>query len=168
MSRMNNYMVKVMRPLAGSMLLWCAFVPAVAAQVRITVPSKSFPVTEKITATVQNDGEQPVTICVESGQISKSGKTAVSTPVPFLIEGKVHETSWKPLLVSPEGSGSHSAAVLEAKQSLPFPFWPPTKGELRLQLRYWQGAHPEMDCAHPPAGSHNAKPATFKVQAKSE
>jgi hypothetical protein len=160
--------MNMLRAIAASIILWSAFVPRLSAQVRVTVPSKKFTTDEKIVATVQNDGDQPVTLCVASGQMSRTGQSAVSTPVPFLIEGKVHETSWKPLLVSPEGSGSQSAAVLEAKQSLPFPFWPPAKGELRLQLRYWQGAHPEMHCAHPPAGSHNAKPATFKVHAKSE
>ena len=160
--------MNMLRAIASAVILWSAFVPRLSAQVRVTVPAKKFTTSDKITATVENDGDQPVTMCVESGQISKTGQAVVSSPVPFLIEGKVHETSWKPLLVSPEGGGSHSVAVLQAKQSLPFPFWPPTKGELRLQLRYWPGAHPEMDCAHPPAGSHNAKPATVKIYMKLE
>ena len=160
--------MNILRVLAAFTIVCCVAAPSASAQVRVTVAAKKFTTSDKITATVENDGDQPVTLCVESGQISRTGQAVVSSPVPFLIEGKVHETSWKPLLVSPEGGGSHSVAVLQTKQSLPFPFWPPATGELRLQLRYWQGAHPEMDCAHPPAGSHNAKPATVKIHMKLE
>src|SRR5277367_2383044 len=93
----------VLRAAAASMILGLAFAPNISAQVRVTVPAKSFTVDQKITATVQNDGEQPVTVCVVSGQISKSGPTAVSTPVPFAIEGRVLG-KWKALMVSPEGA----------------------------------------------------------------
>jgi hypothetical protein len=152
----------MLRAAVASLILGFAFAPKLSAQVRITVPAKSFTVDQKITATVQNDGDQPVTICVESGQISKSGQTAVSTPVPFTIEGRVLG-KWKALMVSPEGAGEGNAVVLESKKSLEFPFWPPSKGELRLQMHYWQGAQPNIDCAKPPADSHNAKDTTFAV-----
>jgi hypothetical protein len=156
--------MNVLRAIAGSIFLWFAFSPNISAQVRITVPAKSFTVNQKITATVQNDADQPVTVCVESGQISKTGQTAVSTPVPFTIEGRILG-KWKPLMVSPEGGGQGSATLLAPKQSLQFPFWPPTKGELRLQMHYWQGAHPNLDCSHPPPDAHNAKDTTFAVHA---
>jgi hypothetical protein len=154
--------MNLFRVTAGAAILWFACVPNISAQVRVTVPEKSFMVTEKITATVLNDSDQPVTLCVESGQISKSGPTAVSTPVPFTIEGRVLG-KWKVLMVSPPGAGERNAAVLEAKKSLEFPFWPPTKGELRLQMRYWQGAHANLDCANPPPDSHSAKDTSFAV-----
>jgi hypothetical protein len=149
--------------LAGTVILAFSFAPNISAQVRVTVPGKSFFVSEKITAKVENESDQPVTICVVSGQISKSGPTAVSTPVPFSIEGR-EIGKWKVLMVSPEGVAG-DAVVLEPKKSLEFPFWPPAKGELRLQMRYWQGAHANLDCAHPPPDSHNAKDTPFAVHA---
>ena len=149
--------------ISGAVILGLVFAASAPAQVRVTVPGKSFFVSEKITATVQNDGDQPVTICVVSGQISKSGPTAVSTPVPFTIEGR-EIGKWKVLMVSPEGAAGE-AVVLEPKKPLEFPFWPPIKGELRLQMHYWQGAHANLDCAHPPPDSHNAKDTTFAVHA---
>jgi hypothetical protein len=156
--------MNVLRAAAATMILGFVVAPNISAQVRVTVPAKSFSVDEKITAKVQNDGDQPVTICVESGQISKSGPTAVSTPVPFTIEGRVLG-KWKALMVSPEGAAEGSVVVLESKKSLDFPFWPPSKGELRLQMHYWPGAQPNIDCAKPPAESHNAKDTTFAVHA---
>jgi hypothetical protein len=156
--------MNVLRVVAASMILGFGFAPNISAQVRVTVPAKSFTVDQKITATVQNDGDQPVTVCVESGQISKSGPTAVSTPVPFTIQGRVLG-KWKALMVSPEGTAGGSAVVVGPKKSLEFPFWPPAKGELRLQMRYWQGAQANLDCTHPPSDSHNAKDATFAVRA---
>jgi hypothetical protein len=155
--------MNVLRATAAAAILWFACVPNISAQVRVTVPAKSFFVSEKITATVENESDQPVTICVVSGQISKSGPTAVSTPVPFSIEGR-EIGKWKVLMVSPEGAAG-DAAVLEPKKSREFPFWPPSKGELRLQMHYWQGAHPTLDCAHPPPDPHNAKDTTFAVHA---
>jgi len=155
--------MNVLRAAAGAAILWFACVPNISAQVRVTVPAKSFFVSEKIIATVENESDQPVTICVVSGQISKSGPTAVSTPVPFTIEGR-EIGKWKVLMVSPEGAAG-DAVVVAPKKSLEFPFWPPTKGELRLQLHYWQGAHANLDCTHPPPDSHNAKDTTFAVHA---
>jgi len=149
--------------IAAVVILMFPFAPNSRAQVRVTVPAKSFTVDHKITATVENESDQPVTICVASGQISKSGPTAVSTPVPFTIEGRVLG-KWKVLMVSPEGAAGE-AVVVEPKKSLEFPFWPTTKGELRLQMHYWQGAHPTLDCAHPPPDPHNAKDTTFAVHA---
>src|ERR1700733_4736369 len=156
--------MNVLRTIAGAMILWFALVPNISAQVRVTVPAKSFTVDQKITATVQNDGDQPVTVCVVSGQMSKSGPPPVSTPVPFTIEGRVLG-KWKALMVSPEGAGDGNSVVLGPKKSLDFPFWPPSKGELRLQMRYWRGAQPNIDCTKPPADSHNAKDTTFAVHA---
>jgi hypothetical protein len=155
--------MNVLRTIAGSMILALVFAASVSAQVRVTVPGKSFVVSEKITATVENESGDVVTICVMSGQISKSGPTAVSTPVPFSIEGR-ELGKWKVLMVSPEGAASE-AVVLEPGKPLEYPFWPPTKGELRLQMHYWQGARPNFDCAHPPPDSHNAKDTTFSVHA---
>jgi hypothetical protein len=155
--------MNVLRTIAGSMILVLVFAASLSAQVRVTVPGKSFVVSEKITATVENESGETVTICVMSGQVSKSGPTAVSTPVPFSIEGRVLG-KWKVLMVSPEGSAGE-AVVLEPRKPLEYPFWPPTKGEIRLQMRYWQGAHPSLDCAHPPPDSHNAKDTTFSVHA---
>ncbi len=149
--------------IAAAVILTFAFAPNGSAQVRVTVPAKSFTVDQKITATVENETGQPVTICVVSGQMSKSGPTAVSTPVPFTIEGR-ELGKWKVLMVSPEGAAG-DAVVLAPKKSLEFPFWPPAKGELRLQMHYWQGAHPSLDCTHPPPDSHNAKDTTFAIHA---
>jgi hypothetical protein len=155
--------MNALEKIAGTVILAIAFAPNSSAQVRVTVPAKSFTIDQKITATVQNETDQPVTICVVSGQISKSGPTAVSTPVPFTIEGRV-VGKWKALMVSPEGAAG-DAVVVEPKKSLEFPFWPPAKGELRLQMHYWQGPQPSLDCAHPPPDSHNAKDTTFAVHA---
>jgi hypothetical protein len=155
--------MNLLRAIAGAVTLGLVFAASLSAQVRVTVPGKSFFVSEKITATVENESDQPVTICVVSGQISKSGPTAVSTPVPFTIEGR-EMGKWKVLMVSPEGAAG-DAVVLEPKKPREFPFWPPTKGELRLQMHYWQGAHPSLDCTHPPPDSRNAKDTTFAVHA---
>ncbi len=155
----------MLRAVATSLMLCFAFVPRLSAQVRVTVPGKKFVADKKIVATVENDGGEWVTICVESGQISKSGQAAVSTPVPFAIEKRSMREKWMPLMVSPEGGGSGKPVVLEPKKSLDFPFWPPATGNLRLQMRYWPGAHPEMDCAHAPGETRNAKAVEFSVHA---
>ena len=143
-----------------ALLSLLALTPAVRAQVRVSVPRGNHHIEEKVTATVMNGSRGPITICVESGQISTTKDPQVSTQVPFTIESQSPQ-GWKVLMV--RASGSRSAVVLESKKSLEYPFWPPSHGELRLRMRYWEGARPDMDCARPPKDSRKAKPAVFEV-----
>jgi len=152
----------MLRAIVSSALL-CSLAPTLAAQVRVTVAAKKFTADEKVIATVENDSDQWITICVESGQISKTGQSVVSSPVPFAIEKRTMKEKWAPLLVSPEGGGSGAAVVMEPKKTLQYPFWPPATGNLRLQMRYWIGANPNFDCAHPQGEPHNAKATEFSV-----
>jgi hypothetical protein len=159
--------MNVLRGIAGAIILGLLFATSISAQVRVTVPGKKYAKDAKITATVSNESSQPITVCVASGQISTTKEVVVSTPVPFEIEGKVRER-WKALMASPEGGGDHQAVVLESKKSLEFPFWPPDKGELRLRMKYWEGARPNMDCAQPGTDAHEAKGVTFEILRKLE
>ena len=47
--------MNALRIIAGSLILGLFFAANVSAQVRVTVPGKSFVVSEKITATVENE-----------------------------------------------------------------------------------------------------------------
>ena len=102
-----------------------------------------------------------ITICVESGQISTGKEVQISTPVPFAIETRAPQ-GWKLAMVMPDAGGSRVAVVLDSKKSLEYPFWPPV-GELRLSMRYWTGARPQMDCAHPPNDSRRIKPVVVQL-----
>jgi hypothetical protein len=152
----------MLRVVLSSVVL-CCFAPTLSAQVRVTVPAKKFTMDQKVVATVENDSDQWITICVESGQISKTGQSVVSSPVPFAIEKRTMREKWAPLLVSPEGGRAGSAVVMEPKKALQYPFWPPATGNLRLQMRYWIGANSNFDCGHPAGETHNAKAAEFSV-----
>jgi hypothetical protein len=146
----------------SAVVLLLALAPGVRAQVRVTVPPKNYLIGEQITATVTNDKADAITVCVESGQISTTKDSQVSTPVPFTIEIETHQ-GWKVSMVSPDSGGSRVAVVLESNKSLEFPFWPPSRGKLRLRMRYWDGARPGMNCAHPPKDSRKAKTAFVEV-----
>src|SRR5580704_7917468 len=116
-----------------------ALASGVRAQVRVPVPPKNYLIGEQIRATVANNEADAITVCVESGQISTTKDAQVSAPVPFTIEMETHQ-GWKVSMVSPDSGGSRVAVVLESKKSLEFPFWPPSRGKLRLRMRYWGGA----------------------------
>jgi len=149
----------------SSLLLVLVVVTAAPAQVRVTVPAKKFPRNQKIAAKVSDETGQPITVCVASGQISTTKQVVVSTPIPFEIEEKIRER-WKAAMVSPESGGERHAVILDSNKSLEFPFWPPSAGNFRLRMKYWEGAHPDLNCEHPPSGARETKAAVFEVPVK--
>jgi hypothetical protein len=133
---------------------------SVSAHVRVVVPSNQYKPDEKIYASVENDGGEPVTFCVEMGQTSTNHIIIESTPVPFIVEMEINQ-GWRTLLIGPDVGSSRQPVVLKPQESLKFPFWLHSHGRIRLRLLYWRGAKPELNCAKPPRGAHNAKSATF-------
>jgi hypothetical protein len=131
-----------------------------SAQVQVTVPAHEFIANETIPATVQNDGREPVTFCVEFGQTSTHVATTEVTPIPFVIQA-ISKGAWHALLVGPDVGSSRHAVVLEAGKSIEFPFRLNATGNVRLLLIYWQGSLPELECSKPPKGSHVVKSNAF-------
>jgi hypothetical protein len=85
---------------ALSLVLFCAFSPLAAAQIRISIPLQSFRINDKIPAKVENTTSGPVTFCIEIGQRSTNGTITEATPVPFVAQTS-SEGRWRTLLIWP-------------------------------------------------------------------
>jgi len=59
---------------------------AASAQVKIPLPATRYKLHEEIHATVENIGNNPVTLCVEFGQTSSREGNRESTPSPFWVQ----------------------------------------------------------------------------------
>ena len=137
--------------------------PSVAiAQVKITVPAHQYKVQEKIPAKVENKGNGAITFCVEVGQTSSRDGEIESTPSPFWVQ---HSSNgkWGILLIGPDVGSLRAAMVLEAGESKEFPFRLHESGRMRLQLNYWRGSIPNLDCHAPPKGLKLVTSAVFTI-----
>jgi hypothetical protein len=149
-------------------LLPLGFVPALAAQVRVTVPLQQYTLNDRIRAKIENAGSEPVTFCLEMGQTSSDGIITESTPIPFIVQGN-SKGPWQTLMVGPGDVKSwHRAFVLDAGKSREFSFRLKAYGHIRLLLVYWPGSRPELDCAKPPRGAHEVKSAPFLMRMMEE
>lgn len=150
------------RAAAGAFILQLALAPYVSAQVKIIVPPHRYESNDKITASVQNDGPESVTMCVNMAQTSTNHITVDSTPTPFRFEAESKQ-GWQAVMIGPDYKNMRRAVVLQPGQSLDFPFRLNVDGRVRLRLAYWKGASPAMNCAKPPTLAHHAKSPTFKI-----
>jgi hypothetical protein len=134
-----------------------------SARVKITLPKQKYGVQEVIPARVENRGTNPVTVCVEFGHLSSKGQGLESTPLPFWVEQN-SGGEWHTLLIGPDVGSSRHAMELDSGKSLDFPFTLTTTGTLRLQLQYWPGSRPQLDCTNPPKGVKRVRSISFSVQ----
>ena len=75
----------------------------------ILVPKRHYQQREQISAKLENQTSQPITVCVQIGQWSPKGGTIESTPSPFLVEQKDND-KWGVLLNGPD-LGNNSQPV---------------------------------------------------------
>lgn len=141
-----------------------------SAQVRLLVPKTTFQSNELIRAQVVNATNEPITVCLEIGQRSVEAGKIESTPIPFLVQARIHrklkqffKTRWNTLLIGPDVGELHVPVDLPARKSQEFPFRLPGDGSrFRLLLYYWKGKQ-ERGCAFPPNGAKKAISSEFQL-----
>ena len=133
------------------------------AQVRVTLPSAEFRSQEHIRATVENDLGRPITYCVEFGQTSTNGSDIESTPSPFEVQQRTGGR-WSTLLIGPDVGSSRHALVLEPGKSQEFNMRLNSRGNLRLQLRFWIGSLSDVICADPPKNRKKIRSKVFTIK----
>ncbi len=157
----TRYTSPVIRTALGFVLLY-TFLPAAAAQVRITIPLQSFHVNDKIPARVENATSEAVTFCLEIGQRSTNGTTVEATPIPFIVQASSGDR-WRSLLIGPDEGSLRRPVILEAGKSNEFPFRLDEHGLIRLFLEYWNGSNSGLDCSKPPKHAHKVKSKPFTL-----
>jgi hypothetical protein len=138
-------------------------VSAALARVKIVVPAQHYKVHEKIPAKVENINQHSVTLCVEFGQTSSNAGEIESTPSPFRVQRNI-DGKWGTLIIGPDVGSLRAAVVLNAGESYEFPFRLIDSGTMRLQLNYWRGSTPDLDCHAPPKGRKLQTSANFTVE----
>lgn len=138
----------------------CAQAAKNAVSVRLAVTPEDG--TNSMVTRTENRTDQPVTFCVEFGQTSIHGNIVEATPIPFIVEA-TYGNGWNPLLIGPDMGSSIRPVVLESGKSADFPFRLKYAGDIRLLLRYWVGAIPDLNCNKPPAGWHQVKSPTVRT-----
>lgn len=152
-------MTQTLRAWAVLILLWAG---SAAAQVKISIPKRSFRPEEQIQAKLENQSSQPISICVEFGQWSPKAGSLESTPSPFLVEVK-RNGRWSVLLNGPDIGSNPQSVEMESGKSLDFPFRLIEKGTLQLRLEYWVGSR-DVKCNGREKGSaRHLRSATFTV-----
>ncbi len=140
------------------------------AQVRLLVPKTTFQSNDLIRAQVVNATNEPIAVCLEIGQRSVEGGKVESTPIPFLVQTRVHrklkhffKTRWDTLLIGPDVGELRAPLVFPAGKSQEFPFRLADEGpRFRLLLYYWKGK-PERDCSSLPNGARTAISSEFQL-----
>lgn len=132
-----------------------------AAQVKISIPKRSFHPEEQIQAKLENQSSRPITICVEYGQWSPKSGTIESTPSPFLVEVK-RNGRWSVLINGPDIGSNPQSLEMESGKSLDFPFRLNEEGTLRLRLDYWFGSR-DGKCNRGENDARHARSVTFTV-----
>jgi hypothetical protein len=110
---------------------------------------------------VRNESGQAITFCVDAGQCSVSGNIVEHTPIPHIVESRRNsEERWAAVDLGWNANEGRRVFVLEAGRSADFPFRIRPVGEIRLVLRYWTGAIPNLNCETPPVGWREIKSRT--------
>lgn len=148
-----------------ALLIFLCLVPASRAfcQVRLTIPSREVQIHEKITLTVQNQGNQPITFCVEFGQTSSDATDVEPTPSPFLVQQK-QTGRWSTLLLGPDVGSNRGPVILAPGESSEFSIRLNSVGQTRLQVFYWLGREPNLSCRKQPRKPKKATSQVFMVQ----
>ena len=149
--------------MASCLLVFCALASAAAAQVRINISIPKMEGIPKIDATIQNQSNQPITVCLDLGYRSTSGNVVETTPHPFDVQ-KQSQDSWSTLLNGTDIGGFHRPDLIQKGDSVDFPFQPKTPGHLRLVLHYWAGSVPSIDCEKAPKGARKVKSKAFDIR----
>ena len=135
---------------------------SVFAQVRILVPKQHYQQQEQISAKLENQTSQPITVCVQFGQWSPKGNTIESTPSPFFVE-RNDNGKWGVLLNGPDVGSNSQPVEVDSGKSMEFPFRLNGEGTMRLRLDYWIGFKPDMKCSGPSKGTKHLRSATFTL-----
>jgi len=134
------------------------------AQVKIRVSPQPHKKYETIHASVENTGSKPVAFCVEIGQTSPKGPGEIeTTPSPFWVQ-RDNNGKWGTLMIGPDVGSLKSPQVLDPSKSVEFSFRLGDSGRMRLQLNYWNGPLPSLDCHVPPKSAKVATSGTFTVE----
>ena len=138
--------------------------PALAlAQVRITLPARSFGVEDQIHAKIINDGTHAITICVEFGQTSPNNRGSESTPSPFVVQRHSGDR-WSTLLIGPDVGSVRRSLEIDAGKSQEFVFRLNDVGKIRLLLYYWRDSRQGSSCTAVEKGAKAVHSEDFVVQ----
>ncbi|HEV2399010.1 MAG TPA: hypothetical protein VGS27_18840 [Candidatus Sulfotelmatobacter sp.] len=133
-----------------------------SGQVRVLVPKQHYQQQEQISAKLENQASQRITVCVQVGQWSPKGNAIESTPSPFLVEQK-DNGKWVVLLNGPDVGNNSQPVELDSGKSLDFPLRLNGEGTMRLRLDYWIGSRPGAKCSGPRKGTKHVHSKTFTL-----
>lgn len=156
------YTFSVFNAFAKWVLSLLLLTTSVFAQVRILVPKQHYQQQEQISAKLENQTSQPITVCVQFGQWSPKGNTIESTPSPFFVE-RNDNGKWGVLLNGPHVGSNSQPVEVDSGKSMEFPFRLNGEGTMRLRLDYWIGFKPDMKCSGPSKGTKHLRSATFTL-----
>lgn len=135
---------------------------SVFAQVRILVPKQHYQQQERISAKLENQTSQPITVCVQLGQWSPKGDTIESTPSPFFVE-RNNNGNWGVLLNGPDVGSNSQPVEVDSGKSMEFPFRLNGEGTMRLRLDYWIGSRPDVKCNGSSKETKHLRSSTFTL-----
>jgi hypothetical protein len=137
--------------------------PAVA-QAKVHIRPQHQTKHETIHATIENAGSTPITFCIEVSQTSpRGGGETETTPSPFWVQ-RNDNGKWSTLMIGPDMGSLKTREVLDAGKSIEFPFRLGDSGQMRVQLNYWNGSLPSLNCHAPPKGAKSVTSAVFTVE----
>jgi len=126
------------------------------------LPKRKYKVQEQIQARLENNGADPITVCVQFGQWWPKGTGLEFAPTPFVREWN-RNGKWHVLIDGPDIGSSLKPVELEGGKSMDFPFRLNEQGPLRLRLDYWTGSN-NVDCNARPHGAKRTRSATFMIE----
>jgi hypothetical protein len=136
---------------------------SLSAQVRVVIPKAHYRPQERIPAKLENQTSRPITVCVQFGQWSPKGDTIESTPSPFFVE-RNDNGKWSVLLIGPDVGSNAQPVEVDSGKSMEFPFRLNGEGTMRLQLDYWIGSRPDLNCSGPVKETRHLRSATFTLR----
>lgn len=143
-----------------------------AAQVRIDPGGKRFKGEELISASIVNNTDRPITVCLEAGQWSVHNGHFEPTPIPFFVQQPVKRKwkhlfrrRWQTLLIGPDIGRDEVPVTLEPGKSYEFPFrlTGQASHKLCLLLFYWKKQSTTQDC-NAPKGMSSVVSQSFQLE----
>ena len=111
------------------------------SQVRINLPEQRARTREELHVVVNNTERTPVSMCLSYAVVG-----AKSSPSPFWLQ-KNQSDKWATQLTAPDlGPIFGVPFILGSGKSQEFPVELNLTGTMRLQLEYWRGSIPNLDC----------------------
>ena len=144
---------RAMLRLATAVALFISMASAARAQVRVTVSSSRVQPNGNVQATVHNDSDSPITVCVDWGAYLVYGPAHEADP--FILETK-SANGWRNARKVWNLFRNRTPAVIDADGFRTYRVAVSGRGQMRLTLYYWTDPQPANPCIEQdyPDGAH--------------